>query len=334
MSIKNRVALMTKSSQNKESIKLVRLAPYFGTFMFGGILILFSFTSPYFLTFGNLSNILLQSSIVGVASLGMVYVIIVGGDDVIQGGIDLSCAAFIGLTATVTAFFLSRGHSLVISVTLGILISVFGGICNGIGVVYGIRPLLMTLGMGAVVTSADLIFSNNRQILIENKFFEWLRDATYFGLGIAVYIYLFTFLILFSLFHGTSIGIRAYAVGGNSTAALISGIKTKKYIFNSYVISAVCASISGILILARLSSSTPRAGDIILLDVILASFMSVIFSRRFMPNLAGVFVSAIFIATLSNAFTLLNFPSYWTSGIKGVIILVIVATRSKRSWVK
>jgi hypothetical protein len=37
MSIKNRVALMTKSSQNKESIKLVRLAPYFGTFMFGAL---------------------------------------------------------------------------------------------------------------------------------------------------------------------------------------------------------------------------------------------------------------------------------------------------------
>jgi ribose transport system permease protein len=234
----------------------------------------------------------------------------------------------------VTAFFLTKGFSTALSIAIGVLVAVFGGICNGIGVVYGIRPVLMTHGMGAVVTSTDLLFSNNRQILIENKFFEWLRDATYFGLGIAVYIYLFTFLILFSLFHGTSIGIRAYAVGGNSTAALISGIKTKKYIFNSYVISAVCASISGILILARLSSSTPRAGDILLLDVILAAFMSVIFSRRFMPNLAGVFVSAIFIATLSNAFTLLNFPSYWTSGIKGVIILIVVASRSKKGWVK
>lgn len=334
MFLKNRVVLMTNAMQNEGGAKLARLTPYFGALMFGGILILFSFTSPYFLTFGNITNILLQSSIVGVASLGMVYVIIVGGDDVIQGGIDLSCAAFIGLTATVTAFFLSKGYGTAISVALGILVSIFGGICNGIGVVYGIRPLLMTLGMGAVVTSTDLIFSNNRQILIENEFFEWLRDATYFGLGIAVYIYVFTFIVLLSFFHGTSVGVRAYAVGGNGTAALIAGIKIKKYIFYSYVLSALCASISGILILARLSSSTPKAGDIILLDIILAAFMSVIFSRRFIPNLVGVFVSAIFIATLSNAFTLLNFPSYWTSGIKGAIILIIVASRSKRGWSK
>lgn len=65
--------------------KISKTGSFFGTLMFSGILILFSFTSPYFLTFSNLSNILLQSSIVGVASLGMVYVIIVGGDDVIQG---------------------------------------------------------------------------------------------------------------------------------------------------------------------------------------------------------------------------------------------------------
>jgi ribose transport system permease protein len=260
--------------------------------------------------------------------------VIAGGDDVVRGGIDLSSGAVMGLTGGITAMLISIGTSIPLAVIAGLGAAVLIGVLNSSAVLLGIRPLLVTLAVGGIATSADLVFTNNTQVRVTDGFFIWLRDGNVLGLPVPVAVLIVTFAAMWFMMNKTSVGVRAYAVGGHDVAARVAGINPGRYIFSSYLLSAFTAGLAGLLIVARLSGSTPGVGALMLMDVLLAAFMSVIFSRRLVPNLWGALASAIFIAVLNNGFTLINVPNYWVSGVKGVLILVVVsisALRSRRS---
>ena len=314
--------------------RLFSLLPYFGVALLVGVTIYFSIRSDVFFTVDNILNIIVQGSVVAIASFGFVFVVITGGDDVVRGGIDLSSGAIMGLTGGVTALLVSVGAGIPVAVIAGLGAALAVGMLNSFGVLLGIRPLLVTLAVGGIASSADLVFTNNTQIRVSDEFFVWLRDGNVVGLPVPVVVLVVVFAAMWFVMNKTSIGVRSYAVGGHDVAARVAGINPGRYVFASYLVSALTAGIAGLIIVARLSGSTPGVGALMLMDVLLAAFMSVIFSRRLVPNLWGALASAIFIAVLNNGFTLVNVPNYWVSGVKGVLILVVVsisALRARRS---
>jgi ribose transport system permease protein len=315
--------------------RLTSFLPYFGIALILLSTGIFALMSPYFFTPDNLLNILKQGSVVAIASFGLIYVIIVGGDDVVRGGIDLSIGATIGLVGSTTALVISLGQNVVIAICAGLVAALLVGLLNSVGVsVVGIRPLLVTLAIQGIATSADLVISNNSQIRVDHEFFVWLRDGSILSMPVSVVVLAISFASMWIVMSKTFIGVRSYAVGGNDVAAKVSGLNIKRYLFSSYLVASVFAWVAGILTMARLSGSTPGVGAILLLDFLLAGFMSVIFSRRLVPNLPGALASALFISILNNGFILINIPTYWVSGIKGALILLVVsvsALRTRRS---
>jgi ribose transport system permease protein len=290
----------------------------------------FSLQSPQFLTANNLLNILVQGAVVAAGAIGLAVVVIGGGDDVISGGIDLSIGATMSLVGTVIAARLASGTPLGAALAVGIATAVAVGVVNAAAVVLGIRPLLATLATGAIAGSADRLLSNNQQIPIQNGFFIWLRDGGLFGAPAPVLILGVVFLAAWVVVSFTRYGVRLYAVGGNPIAAKVAGIHTSRYVAATYVVAALCAAIAGVLVAARSSASIPGSGQPLLLDVILAAFISAIFSRRLVVNIVGTAVGAMFVAALSNGFTLVNIPTFWTSGVKGTLILIVVAVSAFR----
>ena len=300
----------------------------FGTVVL--VVLAFALLSSSFLLPGNISAILNQAAVYAIAGFGLAAVVITGGDDVVNGGIDLSVGAVAGLAGTVAAVAAQSGTSPGAAIALGLLTSVAAGAVNGGAVLFGLRPLLATLAMLGIAGSLNLVISGNVKVALTGATFEWLRDGKISGIPVPVVVMLGIFCVLGLAMSKTSWGIRSYAVGQNPTAARVAGLNPGRYIFGSYIISAGLAGVAGILLASRLSSAVPGLGEQILLDIVLVAFMSVVFSRRLVVSLGGTLIAALFVATLTNGFTLLGVESQWVGAAKGILILIVLAVVALR----
>lgn len=145
---------------------------------FGVILIVFSLTAPYFLSIGNIGNVLGQSAISGVLAIGLTIVLIAGGSNVVTGGIDLSLAANMGLSAAVYASLTQLGFGDVTAILASILTGTLIGAVNAIAVVYaGIVPLLATLAVMNVVAGLELVLTGNTVLPASTPFLSALSAS-------------------------------------------------------------------------------------------------------------------------------------------------------------
>ncbi|WP_336715658.1 ABC transporter permease [Arthrobacter sp. USHLN218] len=289
------------------------------------VLAVFAVGSPHFLQWSNLASVLNQAAVFAVAGIGLAIVIITGGDDVLEGGIDLSIGAVAGLAGTVTAVAVAAGASVPAAAAGGLAIAVAVGAVNGAAVVLGLRPLLATLATMGIATSLELVVSENIKVALEGELFLWLRQGSLLGLPAAVLVLVLIAFVAWWALGKTAWGVNSYAVGQNATAASVAGLAPARYRFTSYVISGLLGGIAGIILASRLSAAVPGIGTQILLDIILVAYMSTVFSRRLVVNVPGTVVAAVFVAGLANGLTLLGVASQWVGAAKGVLILLVLA---------
>lgn len=306
------------------------LAAWIGYAGIASVLLLFIVGSPFFLTAANIATILTQASVFGITGVGLAIVIIAGGDDVLNGGIDLSTGAVAGLSGTVTALAAAAGTPGLLAVLCGVLVATGIGIINGISVTLGLRPLLATLATMGVAASLELVFSQNLKIAVSGGFFEAARGSVFLGIPLAAWLMLLIGAVGWWVYSKTSWGVNSYAVGQNPTAAQVAGLDPRKYRLASYVLSSALAGLAGTLLVARLSAAVPGIGTQILLDIILVAYMSMIFSRRRLVSVVGTVLAAIFVAALDNGLTLLGVASQWVGAAKGLLILLVLASVTLR----
>ena len=129
------------------------------------------------------------------------------------------------------------------------------------------------------------------------------------------------------LIHYTPFGLRLYAVGGHQESARVAGLRAGAYIYASYLFSGLCAGFASILIVSRLSASTPGTG-LLLLPILAAALLGTVFSRRFVPTVGGTILAVLFIGFLANGFQLPGISSCWVNGVQGALILLVVSVTS------
>ncbi|MFJ2317572.1 ABC transporter permease [Arthrobacter sp. MYb214] len=307
-----------------------RLAAWIGYAGITAVLLLFAFGSPFFLTASNIATILTQASVFGIAGVGLAIVIIAGGDDVLNGGIDLSTGAVAGLAGTVTALAAAAGTPGMVAVLYGVLVATAIGVVNGLSVTLGLRPLLATLATMGVAASLELVFSQNLKIAVTGGFFEAARGSVLFGIPLVAWLMALIGAAVWWVYGKTSWGVNSYAVGQNPTAAQVAGLDPRRYRLASYVLSSALAGLAGTLLVARLSAAVPGIGTQILLDIILVAYMSMIFSRRRLVSVVGTVLAAVFVAALDNGLTLLGVASQWVGAAKGLLILLVLASVTLR----
>lgn len=290
----------------------------------------FSVLAPHFFTLDNLATVLSQAAVYAIAAFGLTLVVIVGGDDVIRGGIDLSVGAVLGFTGAVVAVLLRDGLPLAIAVLVGLAAAAAIGLVNGLVVSAGVRPLLATLSMMAIVMSLTIALTDNVKVAITDPGITWLRDGRPLGIPASVLVLFLVYIALVFVMTRTPFGTRASAVGQSPTAAQIAGIRVRPYVVASYVLAGVLAGVAGILMSGRLSAALPGIGEQSLIDILLATFMSVAFSRRLVVTITGTLFSAVFVAVLTNGFTQLGVQSQWIGLAKGILILLVLAIAAIR----
>ena len=295
---------------------------------FALVMLYFAVAAPGFLAPSNLVNVVEQSATLGILAFGMTVVVIGGGSNVVTGGIDLSLAANLGLSAAVFAVALAAGYSDMVAVALALLTGLAVGALNAIAVVViGILPLLATLAVMNVCAGFELVLTENTVVSATSPLLDMLSDSTPLGVSMFAWALIAAAVLFIAAVQYTPIGLRLYAVGAYPEAAHAAGLPVRRYVAGTYLVSGLCGALAAILLVARLSGSVPGAGDI-LLSIIVAALMGVVFSRRFVATIGGTLLSALFIGFLKNGFQLLNVSSYWVNGVQGVLILLVVSMTS------
>lgn len=288
--------------------------------IFAVMFLIMAITSDVFLTKANILNMLRQLSINGILAVGMTFVLI-------TGGIDLSVGSVLTFSAMVGCSLIQKGspYPVILAVVVSITIGLGIGLINGILVAKGEVPaFIVTLGTQLVASGGALLFRNGSPIPGLKEEYNVIGAGTFLGIPLPICVFFVVMLLGGFILRRTKFGRHIYAVGGNAMAARACGIKDKTNKVLVYVISGLCAAISGIVLSARVRTATPIAGSGYELDAIAAAVLGGTSLSGGIGNMWGTLAGVLIIGLLNNGMDLLNIQSYIQDIMQGIIIIVAV----------
>lgn len=294
---------------------LARLAPLGALVLLIVVMALFV---PGFFTVNNLTNVARQVSINAIIASGMTLVII-------AAGIDLSVGSMVALAGCVAMIALNGTNSDVFGILIGIAI---GGLCggaNGSLIAYARLPaFVVTLGGLTIFRGLALTITEGQPIIRFDGSYRWLGQGVLLGLPVPVWIMIAVVLVTHVILKRTTFGAHLYAVGGNETAARLSGVRVERVKFWAYTICGLLTGLAGMVLMARLSSAQPATGEMFELDAIAAVVLGGTSLSGGRGTVWGTLVGALIIGILNNSLNLLGVPSFYQLVAKGLIILLAV----------
>ncbi len=273
-----------------------------------------SLLSDRFLTVGNLTNVLRQSTINLILSIGMTYVIL-------TAGIDLSVGAVLALSTVVTADLLQRGVPILPTVLLGLTLGGVLGMASGLLISrVKVPPFVATLGMMTVARGLALTYTQGRPITGLPDAFRYIGTGYLGPIPMPIIVAAVAFLTGYVLLTRTRMGMYIYALGNNPVAAHYTGIATSKYITFVYVLAGALAALAGMILVARLDSAQPTAGISYEFDAIAAVVVGGTSFAGGEGSLMGTLLGVLVISVLNNGLNLLNVSSFYQPVVTGVVI--------------
>lgn len=280
-----------------------------------------SLLSPYFLTQNNIFNILDQSVVIGIVSVGMTFVIL-------TGGIDLSVGSVAGLTGIVLGIAL-QDLPIPLAIPAAVLAGAGIGLVSGVLVaVFGLAPFVVTLGMMAIARSLAYIFSGQTAI---SNIPDELSNIVYtvvFGVPANVLFLLVLYLLAWAYLTYTKGGRTIYAVGSNREAARAAGLNVLFYSILPYVISGALAAVAITFSIAQILSADPLAGNLLELDAIAAVVIGGASLYGGRGSIIGTLIGVLIMVMIRNGLNLMGVSPFWQgTAIGSIIILALLAER-------
>ena len=272
-----------------------------------------------FLNINNIMNIVNQASINAILAIGASIVIL-------TGGIDLSVGSVVGFVGIFLAMNIKEGMSIPVAIILCLICGAVIGLFNGILISYGKVPaFITTLGSMQAVRGLAQIINEGQAVSGFPLEIGALMKTKFFGvvpIGVLYVIVFYAVMILILAY--TKFGRGIYALGGNSHAARLSGIKVKKLEVIVYILCGMFAAFAGVMLLARLLYADPSAGNSYEMNAIAAAVIGGISMSGGKGKLANTVVGAIILATLTNGLQIMNVATYYQTVITGLVVIVAV----------
>jgi len=293
---------------------------------FFAIVLFLAISSPAFLNPNNLVNILRQVSIIGIVAMGMTMVIILGG-------IDLSVGSGMALTGVVAALLARNGNlPLIVPVAGGILAGGLIGLFNGMVIAKGrIVPFIVTLGTMTMARGFAFILAKGMPVAGLDKKFFVLGGGDIFGIPLLILMFFAIFGLVALILRKTITGRHLYAIGGNETAAIASGINVDRTKIAVYTILGLFVGIAGVILASRIKSGQPAVASGYELDAIAACVIGGVSFSGGIGSAAGTLLGVLIIGVINNGLDLLNVQTFYQQIVKGAIIIIAVLMDRKRS---
>ena len=277
-----------------------------------------------FLSPNNLLNILSQTATIAVIAVGMTFVIS-------AAEIDLSVGSVAGLSSVAAAMTIST-FGLIPGIVAGLLVGVIVGTINGALVsMLGIPSFLVTLGMLGVAEGTAQYITDSAPEPILNDAFNNIFGSGSIGPIPVLVIWAVVAVVIGAIVLGrTRYGRRVLATGGNRNAAEYTGIRTRRIKFTVLLVSAVIASIAGMLYAGRLQSGRFQWGEGDELSAIAAVILGGTSLFGGAGTVVGTAFGALLIGLINNGLVLAGLESSQQQIIRGAIIILAVALARKK----
>jgi ribose/xylose/arabinose/galactoside ABC-type transport system permease subunit len=294
----------------------------------GALLLAFGLTSSQFLLAGNVRNIFVQISVVGVAAIGETLVML-------AGGLDLSVGSVVLLSEVICAD-LTATHHLSLGVALLAALGAAGGIglLNGVLVaVVGIEPILATLGTLLVAAGIAKLILGLRYLQVDHPVFNELAVTNVlFNLPIMVAVMLGLYLVVSIAMRVTPFGRMVYAVGGNRRAARLSGLSLVGVTIAVYAVAGVLSGIAGFLNVAQIGLVSQNDAMGMEFQAIIAALVGGLsVTAGGVGRVERTLLGALMVGMMTNYQTIKGIdPAFQQAFLGGLLLAAILADRALR----
>ena len=289
---------------------IARFGALFGLIL---LVIFLSVTSDVFLTSSNLSNIARQATVNALLAIGLLLAII-------TAGIDLSVGSILALSMSIIALMaIEWGINPYLAILAGLVVGAFVGWINGILLtkLHLPHPFISTLGtmnvargLALIITGASPISGFDRAGAPQVLF---LGSKSIGPVPVALFVVVTVYILAHILLRHTALGRHIYAVGGNTSAARLSGINVD--------LSGLMAGLAALMLAGRTNSGFPTAGTGYELDAIAAVIIGGASFAGGSGTIGGTAIGVLMIAVLRNGLVLLNVPTEWQTVAIGLVII-------------
>lgn len=283
----------------------------------GACLIFFSLSADNFLAIGNFTNILIQTSTIGLIALGMTVVMI-------NGNIDLSVGAVVALAASLSVGMQDQ---------LGILPAVMVGLGSGIALGFvngmivwktGVDAFIVTLGAMIGVRGLVFLYTKEQSFFSMNFAYADFGMSSLVGLPTLAIVFLAFTVIMHWMMTATTHGRNAYAVGGNREAAGNAGIRVGWHMVFNFMLVGFFAALAGITLSTQMGASTPNLGVNYELWTITAVVLGGTKLAGGSGSILGTLGGVLTIGVLRNGMNLMQVPAFYVLVVMGVILIAVL----------
>lgn len=286
------------------------------------LVIAVSIGEPTFLTKDNLQNLALQWAPVGLMAVAMTFV-------VIGGGFDLSVGGTYAMATVIYAEMAERGYPVGVGIVACLVAGALIGLLNGLIVTRArVNAFVATLGSGYIIGGLALVVTTGTPIGIQAPSYLRIGQGTLAGLPIPVWILIASFIVGGVALAKSIYGKQIYAVGGSAEASRLSGLRTNTLQTSTYLLTGLMAAIGGMIIAGQLGTGQGNAGTGIELMVITVVLAGGIAPSGGEGAMWRTLVGLAILATLGNAFDLLQISPFWQSVVTGAILIAALALDS------
>lgn len=327
-----------KDTTRRESPVLKLMSKYSILLILVGLVIIVAILSGgVSLRINNLLNVLRQISVIGIIALGVTMCII-------TAGIDLSSGAVVAIVSVVVASLLQSADAMdrlfkggspwpigvVLLIGLGIGIAI--GFINGAMITkLKIPPFIATLGMMTFARGWGFVYSEGRPrgSLVDS--FQAIGQGSILGVPNPAIILLVCVAVTYVILEHTLWGRYTYALGSNLQAAVVSGIKTDRYLILVYTFAGFLAAVAAIVLTARIGSGQPGLGLSYELDAIAASVIGGTSLAGGLGSAGGTLIGALIIGVMKNGLDILNVSADFQQVARAIIIVVAVTIDMRKN---
>lgn len=336
---------MSSAMTGQAQVGRSRLSAFGSTFVSGGftmypvlalLVLVGAVVAPNFATGINLINILEQVSVLGLTTIGLTFVVLIGR-------LDLSLEGIVGFAPMLAAVCLvpatAGGFGIELPSWMGLVVALgtagLIGYFNGFMVVrVGLNPFISTLGLLVLLRGGVLIVSNGRSIYSPGPALTYLGSAKIFGLPVSVLVFVIVAVVIGLVFKYHRYGRALYAIGGNEDAARAAGINVDRVIWSAFVFAALLAGLAGVLMTGRLDSAVTTQGQGIIFSAFAAAVIGGVSLGGGRGTMVGLVSGVLLIGVINNLLTLAQVPSFYVQASTGAVIIVaaiLTTVASRRS---
>jgi ribose transport system permease protein len=288
------------------------------------VIFTFSRLNQYFLTVTNELNIAQQVSYWGIAAAAQTLVLV-------GGALDLSVGAVMAFVGVMAGRMLEVGVPWEVVLLTGLAAGVVFGAVNGVlYAVFGINPLIVTIGTQFVIRGLAYWLAQGRDISILSTKFNYLGNGRIYhvpffhSIPVAALVMIAVFVFFYMLMRMSRFGRHAYAIGGSAEAARLVGIPVTRRRVAMMIVSGLFAAVGGIVLAGYSTSGLAYTAQGIELQIIAAVVLGGAALMGGRGTVVGTLLGVLLIGIINDGIVLVGLPTYWQQIVTGGILLLAV----------